>query len=368
MSDDDKASSPTTTPATGATGATGTTTPPGSGATGTAAVHDAPSKAPGWYPAPHDTNSEIYWDGDRFHGSRTKDLPSSGQWRERWERFKRGFAREKWAWLLFAAFLPLIGTVTDGVMKRQTEAEQAQKALTQSQERDAYIGFYESVDEFVEAVWAEARRWEPGDTGATITRLAAPMKENLGTSMNNVLTAESKVTFYGSEATQQAANDVVEQVAAIQGSLSSFEIKNPQYPNLSDVQAAEFRKTIGQIGEIIRGKLQGAHLAFRRAARADLGLPRADDDIYNPLYDPGPRTPAAAPAPPPPIYGKPRIEPAPPAASPAPPSLDKFAPAPPPEHHAVPAPSPDNEPGQVPEYYGPHDEPPTTTGTPVTGG
>ncbi|WP_245830420.1 hypothetical protein [Mycobacterium numidiamassiliense] len=181
-------------------------------------------------------------------------------------------------------------------MTQRAAAEATQRAFQQQQERDAYIGFYNAIDEFVSDVWAEARRWQPTPASAALAHLAAPMKENIGTGLNNVLAAESKVTFYGSEATQKAANDVVEQVGDIQHLLGAFEVENPQYPNLSDAQSDAFAKLCGQIANIIRGKLQIAHLAFRRAARADLGLPRADDDVYNPLYSNLPRgvTPIAA--------------------------------------------------------------------------
>jgi hypothetical protein len=286
------------------------TTPTGGGAAGSTVVPDTPSNTPGWYPDPDDTNAEIYWNGSRFHGRRKNDPASPASW---WEWVKR-VARLKWLWIAFGTSVPVIAAVVAAWMAQLSAAEQAQKAFAQtqeqaqkafaqSQERDAYIAFYNAVDEFVEAVWAEERRWEPGDTGATVKRLAAPMRENLGTSMNNVLTAESKVTFYGSQETQKAANDVVEQVGDIQGTLQHFEIENPQYPDLTDDQAAEFRKLTFEIRTVIADKLQSAHLAFRRAARADLGLPRADGDIYNPLYSPGPRTPMASPAPPPPLVG-----------------------------------------------------------------
>jgi hypothetical protein len=285
------------------------TTPLGGGATGTTVVPGTPSKTPGWYPAPDDDSSEIYWDGDRFNGNRKKDPPSLAS---RWDRFKKGFSREKWIAGAVVAFLPTIGIYIGHLMSQHSAAEQAQRTFAQTQERDAYIGFYNSVDQFVEDIWAEIRLWEPNEGAATFRRLAEPMKENLGTGMNNVLNAESKVTFYGSQETQKAANDVVEQVGDIQSLLAHYEVANPQYPHLSDVQASEFGKTVLQIREIIRAKLQSAHLAFRRAARVDLGLPHADDDIYNPLYDPSPRgAQPAVPAPPAraPIFGSPQMLP-----------------------------------------------------------
>jgi hypothetical protein len=305
MTDDNKADSPTPTP--------------GSGGSQTTAVPETPTRTPGWYPAPDDTDSEIYWDGERFHGNREKDPSSSPS---RWERFKKGFVRERWIAGTVVALLPFAGVVAGHWMSQHTAAEQAQRAFEQQQERDAYIGFYNTVDEFVEAVWAEIRLWEPADypAGAPAKRLAAPMKENLGTSLNNVLTAESKVTFYGSQETQKAANDVVEQVGNVYRSLVGFEHANPEYPDLTADQAAKFVKTIHEITDVIRTKLQSAHLAFRRQARADLRLPQADDNVYNPLYNNLPRgaLPAAA-APALPALSP---APAPPALSPAPASSE----------------------------------------------
>src|SRR5690348_14692626 len=41
------------------------------------------------------------------------------------------------------------------------QVEQAQKNFTQAQQREAYATFYSSVNDFVQTIWAEARKWEP---------------------------------------------------------------------------------------------------------------------------------------------------------------------------------------------------------------
>jgi hypothetical protein len=139
---------------------------------------DTPSQTPGWYPDPDDNNSEIYWNGTRFHGSRKRDSSPLDSW---WQRFKRLFSNEKWVWVGLVAFLPIMGTIVGGLISAHTGAEQAQKNFTQSQQREAYAAFYSSVNDFVETVWAEARKWEPSVDRSAVERLSAPLKENLGT-------------------------------------------------------------------------------------------------------------------------------------------------------------------------------------------
>lgn len=36
------------------------------------------TQTPGWYPDPNNSNSEVYWDGERWHGRRQKLQKSSG--------------------------------------------------------------------------------------------------------------------------------------------------------------------------------------------------------------------------------------------------------------------------------------------------
>jgi hypothetical protein len=110
------------------------------------------------------------------------------------------------------------------------------------------------------------------------------MKENLGTATNNVLTAESKVTFFGSEQTQKTAEEVVKQVVTIQFKLAGFEYDHPQYPNLNEADAAEFRKVVHEIVDLLYNNLRLAQADFRNAGRTDLGLPTISRDTFNPLY------------------------------------------------------------------------------------
>jgi hypothetical protein len=166
----------------------------------------------------------------------------------------------------------------------EQETIRAQASFTQAQQRDAYAAFYSAVNEFAEAVWAEGRLWEPSDNRGAVVRLAPPMKENLGTATNNVLTAESKVTFSGTEQIQKTADEVVQQVLNIQQKLAGFEYNHPQYPDLNDADAAEFRKIIHEIAGLLANDLQSAQAKFRDAARKDLNIPQLAGDIFNPLY------------------------------------------------------------------------------------
>jgi hypothetical protein len=192
-----------------------------------------------------------------------------------------------------------MGTIVGGLISAHSGAEQAQKNFTQSQQRDAYAAFYSSVNDFVETVWAEARKYEPFDSRAAVERLSASLKENLGTAENNVSIAESKVTFFGSEQTQKAAEVVVKQVEAIERKLMGFEYAHPQYPDLNDADAAEFRNIVIDINGLLYNNLRLAQADFRNAGRTDLGLPTISRDTFNPLYGIPPAQPATAiPAPP----------------------------------------------------------------------
>lgn len=152
-------------------------------------------------------------------------------------------------------------------MTQRAAAASAQRAFEQQQERDAYIAFYNAADQFVEDVWAEVRLWKPPGTDDAVGRLAPAMKENLGTGVNNVLSAESRVTFYGSERTQKAANEIAKQVIDIDTKVTGFESLNPKYPDLTDAQGAEFRAVVRQIVEVTYHQLQDAEKNFRDAAR-----------------------------------------------------------------------------------------------------
>jgi hypothetical protein len=195
---------------------------------------------------------------------------------------------------LIASLAGIAATWIAGTRHDARQLQQAQASFTQAQQRDAYAAFYSAVNEFVEAVWAEERQWEPFDNRTAVNRLAAPMKENLGASTNNVLTAESKVTFCGSEQTQKTADEVVQQVLSIQMRLMGFEYAHPQYPNLSDAEAAEFRNVAREIHDLMYKDLQGAQAKFRDAARKDLGYAPLAGDTHNPLYGNPPGTPVPA--------------------------------------------------------------------------
>lgn len=110
------------------------------------------------------------------------------------------------------------------------------------------------------------------------------MKENLGASTNNVFTAESKVTFCGSEQTQQAANVVVGLVFNITSKLMRFEYGHPQYPNLSGADVPAFLKVADEVHILLYNDLQNAQAEFRKAAQTDLKLPLLVGDILNPLF------------------------------------------------------------------------------------
>jgi hypothetical protein len=93
---------------------------------GMTTADDTPSQTPPWYPDPDDSNSEIYWNGTRFHGSRKRD---SSPLDSRLQRFKRLFSNQKWAWAALIAFLPLMGTIVGGLISSHTGAEQAAEKL-----------------------------------------------------------------------------------------------------------------------------------------------------------------------------------------------------------------------------------------------
>jgi hypothetical protein len=78
------------------------------------------TQTPGWYPDPNDSNSEVYWDGDRWHGRRPKLGATTGSLSGRGQ-FGDSTSRPKVipeAWVLgwrqlpsFAQALIIIGTI-----------------------------------------------------------------------------------------------------------------------------------------------------------------------------------------------------------------------------------------------------------------
>jgi hypothetical protein len=80
----------------------------------TSETSDTAKRAPGWYPDPDDSDySEVYWDGERWHGRRDKLKEPAP--RLSWRRVKRFFSETKWLW---TAVLPLIGTLGGAYLPR----------------------------------------------------------------------------------------------------------------------------------------------------------------------------------------------------------------------------------------------------------
>jgi hypothetical protein len=190
------------------------------------------------------------------------------------------------------------------------ETIRVQASFTQSQQKEAYAAFYGAIDQFRDAVWAELGQYRPPD--APNNPLAPPAKESFGASINNLLLAESRITFYGSVETHKTADEVVRQMWKITTRLGSFLYSHPNYPNLSDAQYCDFSNVVWDTRGMILGNLRDAQANFRNAARTDLGqksLPPDPNYSDDPFNGPPPAPPVAATA----------VRPPSPAAAPGPP-------------------------------------------------
>lgn len=61
-----------------------------------------------------------------------------------------------------------------GTRHDERQLQEAQASFTQTQQRDAYAAFYSAVNEYVEAVWAEERQFEPFDNRVAVTAWPPP--------------------------------------------------------------------------------------------------------------------------------------------------------------------------------------------------
>jgi hypothetical protein len=174
------------------------------------------------------------------------------------------------------------------------ETIRAQASFMQSQRKEAYAAFDGAIDAFREAVWAEERLYRPEN--APDNPLAPEKKENLGASVNNVVFAESKITFYGSDETHKMADEVVRQMWTIRNQLAEYVDVHPNY-RLSGADAGDFIKVAHEIRGLVCDKLWDAQASFRDAARRDLGLQPLPHDSADPSCGVFPGVPAAAAAP-----------------------------------------------------------------------
>jgi hypothetical protein len=230
-----------------------------------------------------------------------KKPPPPDSWPRRVKRFVVSRQKGVWGvflaiWRVLLALLPLIGVLVGGWITWHTGTEQAQKNFTQSQRKEAYAAFDGAIDGFREAVWAEQRLYRP--PGIPDNPLAPPVKENLGEGVNNLLFAESKITFYGSDEVHKMADEVVKQMWVIRDSLAGFIYNHPNYPHLNETESCDFFVNVDETHDLIYKNLRDAQANFRNAARKDLGLQPLPRDSYDPLYPPPPHA-VAAPAPPP---------------------------------------------------------------------
>ena len=225
-------------------------------------------------------------------------------WLLPWKRPSKEKRRSNEFWL---AAIGLIATAVSGTLGAaitwfsaaehdkatfEQEEKRAQDTFTQSQRKDAYAAFDIGIDHFRETLWAEMRLALPDAHNP----LFPPLQESVGESVNNLVFAESKITFYGSEEAHKKASEVVRQVWIIRAPLLAFLAEHSNYPNLSQPESEEFRtKVIPQVANSIYWNLRVAQRDFRDAARRDLHLPILPPDSIDPLYIPAlPSGPAAA--------------------------------------------------------------------------
>ena len=197
----------------------------------------------------------------------------------RLQRVKQFLSDQKWLWAVALTVLPLF---VGGSITWYAGAQQAQKNFTQSQQKEAYSAFDSAIDEFRETVWAEVRLGGPYPDDPPFP----PTKENLGASVNKLLFAESKITFYGSEEAHKAAGEVMTQIWAVRAPLLAFISQHQNYPQLNADQFGEFEKAINEISSLIGHNLKDAQTNFRDTARKDLGLPLLPRDSIDTIYAP----------------------------------------------------------------------------------
>jgi len=229
----------------------------------------------------------------------------------RLQGLKRFIWGQKWLSAAFLTLLPLIGTLVGGWVTWYAGADQAQKNFTQSQQKESYAAFDSAIDGFREGVWAAVRLY--GSPGIPDSPLAPPVKENIGEGATNLLFAESKITFYGTDEAHKMADEVVRQMWLILGLVRGFIGDHPNYPHLSDAESCDFSAFVGETHTLIYQDLRDAQANFRDVARKDLGLQPLPRDSYDPLSGPPLHATAAAVPPPSAVPA-----PAPPSAVPAP--------------------------------------------------
>jgi hypothetical protein len=261
---------------------------------------DTASTTPGWYPdSNEDTADEIYWDGEKWHGRRKKAADPSK--RVSIPHFIK--QHQKYLWVFLVAFLPLTGTVVQALLTAQAQAEQAQENFTLAQRKETYAAFDGAIERFRAALWAEIRLVSIGPSPDSSNPLFPPLKETPGEDVEDLVSAESKIAFYGSEDAHKKASEVLLQIWVVRAPLLGFISLHPNYPHLSDEQRGEFAKIVPNISDLIRDRLRPAQQKFRDAARTDLHLPLLPPDSIDPLY-PYPPAAAATAIPAPPTVGQ----------------------------------------------------------------
>ena len=191
----------------------------------------------------------------------------------------------------------LVGAVVGSAITAGATVWQAQESFKQAQEKEAYSAFDGAIDEFRAAVLADMRRPE------SPVPLAPPMKEDIGTSVNDLLLAESKMKFYGTVEAIQSAGRVMQQVSVVQGPLKLFISKHPKFPVLSDAELREFRPAVNEVLALIYGKLDEAQANFRDLAREQLDLETLPRDSLPKTVNPLPALPMLETGEPIPVVG-----------------------------------------------------------------